>query len=243
MRRRAIGLLTVLMACATTPKSTPPVSDADYNVAINIDFSKLTARRDSFVVFVGGSPLGHSIYTLERRADGLTFNERLSILGGLIVQASIMQTDTALSPRKLKQSLSTLDQRIETSIDFADGRAKGSAGSVTAAGPTSTPINAAITDGMLLSAAVPAVVPLLRWADGVTFTVNIFAHGLGVTQPITFAVVGSASVTVPAGTFDCWKVEQKGGAFSQMWYISKNGSPKAVKIARIGQAFEFHLAK
>ncbi len=212
-------------------------------MTLALDFGKLAARRDSFVVFVQGNPLGSAVYELERRDGGWTFGEKTNVMNGVIAQETSLQTDGALAPQKLTQSASMQGQKTQTSIDFANGRAKGSAGAASQTGPTTKTIDIDIPTGTLMAEGLQAAIPLFRWTDDASFTVNVFSSETGVVQPVTLTVVGSESVTVPAGTFDTWKVEQKGGEATKMLNISKDAARRLVKIAPVGQPIELRLAR
>ncbi len=212
-------------------------------MTLALDFSKLSARRDSFVVFVQGNPLGSSVYVLEQRDGGWTYGEKTNVMNGMIAQETSLQTDGALAPQRLSQSASMQGQKTQTTIDFANGRAKGTAGVPSQTGPTTKAIDVEMPAGTLMSEGLQAAIPLFRWADGATFTVNLFSSGKGIVQPVTLTVVASESVTVPAGTFDTWKVEQKGGESTVVLYVSKDAARRIVKIAPVGQPIELRLAK
>ena len=60
---------------------------------------------------------------------------------------------------------------------------------------------------------------------------------------IELSYQGEAQVTVPAGTFDTYKIQLLGGAPSQLFYISKEDKPKVVKIEVISMPWTYELLK
>ena len=220
-----------------------PADLAPRAMTLGLDFSRITARRDSFVVMVQGNPLGSSTLAVERRADGWVVREATNIMNGAVEQSTTLETDASLAPRNLQQSSSMRGQKLSTDITFADGRATGSAMTASPTGPTTLTIDAEIPTGTLDSDALQVALPLFRWAEGARFTVSLFAAGKGTVSPVTLAVVGQESVTVPAGTFDTWKVEQTGGEGSVVFYIARDAGQRLVKIAPAGQPLELQLAK
>ena len=223
-----------------------PMTPSDFTpraMGLALDFTKLAARRDSFVVSVQGNPAGSSVYALESRAGGWTVRENTSIMGGMMVQTTTLDTDASLAPTLLAQTMTMQGQAMKTDVTFAAGRAKGSATTPTQNGPQSKAIDVAIPAGTIDSDALQGVLPLFRWAADAKFTLNMFSAGKGTVEPITLTVVGSESVTVPAGTFDTWKVEQKGGEAGATLFISKDAAHRLVKIAPAGQPIELLLAK
>jgi hypothetical protein len=59
---------------------------------------------------------------------------------------------------------------------------------------------------------------------------------------LTFAVTGEESVTVPAGTFACWKVEVQGGDRPVTFYVAKE-NPVVVKYEFTGAPVVFELTQ
>lgn len=60
---------------------------------------------------------------------------------------------------------------------------------------------------------------------------------------IELSYQGEEKVTVPAGTFDTYKVRLLGGAPSQIFYISKEDKPKIVKIEVIAMPWLYELTQ
>jgi hypothetical protein len=192
---------------------------------------------------VQGNALGFSVYSVESRTGGWTLRESTNVMNGMIVQKTALETDGALVPTSLIQSGSMQGQALTTNIAFAGGKATGRAMSASQTGPKTIEVNTTLPGGTIEADAVQSLLPLLRWVADAKFTLNVFNAGKGVVETMTLAVVGSESVTVPAGTFDTWKVEQKQGETSAMLFITKDVSRRLVKVAPVGQPIELHLAK
>ncbi|MCW8878004.1 MAG: histidine phosphatase family protein [Kangiellaceae bacterium] len=60
---------------------------------------------------------------------------------------------------------------------------------------------------------------------------------------IELSYQGDEKVSVPAGTFETYKVQLLGGAPSQLFYISKEEKPKIVKIEVIAMPWTYELIK
>jgi zinc protease len=223
-----------------------PMTPADFTpkaMGLALDFSKLVARRDSFVVMVQGNALGSSVYALEKSAGGWTVRESTNVMNGMMTQQTTLESDASLNATLLKQTGSMQGQALKTDITFAGGKATGSATSVTQTGPKTITVDAALPAGTLESDALIYAVSLFRWAADAKFTVNTFNAGKGTVEPVTLTVVGSETVTVPAGTFDTWKIEQKGGENAAILYVTKDAAHRIVKLAPVGQPIELVLAK
>jgi hypothetical protein len=85
------------------------------------------------------------------------------------------------------------------------------------------------------------LIPALPLADGAAFSVNVFESSEGAAKPYTLKVSGTESVTVPAGTFDTFKVESSGGAQPFVFYVTRETPRRLVKIAIVGQPVSFEL--
>jgi zinc protease len=211
-------------------------------MATAFDVSQLKASRDSFVVMVQGNALGTSVVSVEAKNGGWTMSENTNVMNGMIAQRTTLESDAVLSPVSLQQGASMQGQQTKTDVAFAGGKAKGSAQTPSQTGPQTKAIDTDLPSGTIASDALQMVLPLFRWANNATFTVNVFSAGKGTVEPITLTVVGSESVTVPAGSFDSWRIEQKGGEAAVVFYLAK-ASKRLVKISPVGQPIELQLAK
>ncbi len=206
------------------------------------DVTQLKVSRDSFVVLVQGQVVGHSVVSIEPQNGGWTLHENTNVMNGVVVQRTTLDNDAALAPMSLEQGGSTQGQQTKTAIAFAGGKATGSAQTPSPTGPQTKPVNAELPQGTIAAEALQVVLPLFRWADKATFTLNVFSAAKATVTPLTLTVVGSETVTVPAGTFDCWKIEQKGAEAAVVFYLAKT-ERRLVKISPVGQPVELHLVK
>jgi zinc protease len=219
-----------------------PTDLAPKVVATAFDVAQLRARRDSFVVMMQGQAIGQSVVSVDAKNGGWTLTENTNLMNGVIARRSTLENDGGFAPLSLQQGGSMQGQQIKTDIAFASGKAKGSSQTPSQTGPQTKTIDADVPKGTIAAEALQAALPLFRWADKATFTLNVFSAGKGTVEPITLTVVGSESVKVPAGTFECWKIEQKGGEAAVVFYIAK-AEKRLVKISPVGQPVELLLAK
>lgn len=208
-----------------------------------LNFAKLEARRDSFVVMVQGNALGSSVYALESTANGWMVRESTNVMNGMVLQTTALETDAKFKPKTLLQSGTMQGQALKSEIAFSDAHATGNAMSMSAAGPQSVVVDATLPLGTINADAMVYVLPLLAWTENSVFTLNTFNAGKGTIDAIVLTVVGSETVTVPAGTFETWKVEQKSPAATVALFLSKDAAHRLVKIAPSGQPVELVLAK
>ncbi len=236
---KAIGPVRIVtpQGDAMTPADLTPRA-----TALALDLGRLAARRDSFVVRVQGNPLGAAAYELARDGEGWVITEALSIAGGMVQQRTTLRTDARLAPRALQQQGKVQGQDTKTDVTFADGRAKGSAVAPGAQGIKQVAVDAELPAGTLDDNAGLYALPLLRWAPGAKHVVSMFSAGKGAAVPLTYAVVGTESVTVPAGTFEAFKVETTGSDQPTVYWLSTAAPHRIVKLLVAGQ-LEVVLAK
>jgi hypothetical protein len=81
----------------------------------------------------------------------------------------------------------------------------------------------------------------LPLAANAHFTIPVFAGGEGHGRTLTIAVSGEESVTVPAGTFACWRLDVTGGDQGLTFFVSKDAPYIVVKYAMVGVPVAFEL--
>jgi hypothetical protein len=94
-----------------------------------------------------------------------------------------------------------------------------------------------IDDNMI--AAFAGALPL---AAGQRLSVSVYDAAQGEVQQITVAVSDGGSVTVPAGTFDTFKLDLTGAAAPLEYWVSKTAPRKLVRWSIVGQPISFELA-
>ncbi|MCC6244711.1 MAG: insulinase family protein [Gemmatimonadaceae bacterium] len=219
-----------------------PTDLAPKTVLQNFDLSKLVPRKDSFVVLVQGQAAGYVAVDVESVEGGWLVRERTDLMGGVVTQRSTLRNDATLAPVSIEQTGSMQGQQTGAQLSYRDGRAKGTVRAPTPTGIEAREVDAELPKGTLAAEALQLALPLFRWADGARFTVSIFNSAKRATETLTLTVIGSESVTVPAGTFECWKIEQTGGDAPVIYHLAKNPT-RLIKISPVGQPIEIRLAK
>jgi len=207
-----------------------------------INFSALVPRTDSFVVMVQGNPLGFQRTTFERTELGLRMIDDVQI-GPIMTQ----HTEVELAPdgvmRSTKQTGQVRGRNTSIEIAYHDGRAKGSATTPSMAGLVTTAIDTAVTPGAIDDNLLTAILPALEWSPTASITLPVFLSGKGYVQSLTLAVKGTEKLTVPAGTFDVYRIELSGGQAPVAMFVTTDAAHRLVKIAPRGAPLEFVLAK
>ena len=140
--------------------------------------------------------------------------------------ATVEKTTLLLQKRSVKQGPVSID------VDFAGNKATGKM----SMGGNDRSISVDL-DGPIFSddAGTDAVIGCLPLAEGYTSTYRNFDLEKQKVKLVQLKVVGSESVTVPAGTFDAWKVEvtsADGGADKKTAWVTKD-THKVVKVVAV----------
>ena len=216
-----------------TPKAGPLV----------LDPKQFIARRDSFVVFVQGNPLGTMVNELIRAGDSLVYSEKLSIPVAKMGQETLIRLDpTKLDVRGVDQSGQMAGQEQKLHVVVENGRARGNAHTPQPGGtPKDMTIDTTLAPGTLEATAVPILVPGLALAPGMSFTVNALNGSDGSIKPVTIAVRAVGNLGVPAGVFPVFQVEIQGTQTPMLLYITREEPRRIIKIEQMGRPFSIEL--
>ena len=207
-----------------------------------INFGMLTARSDSFAVVVQGSVLGFHRMVIERTEAGFRIVDDVEITPVMTQRTEIeLAGDGALRSTRQTGQIRGRDTRID--IAYADGRAKGSATIPTVAGAHTITIDTTVAAGTIDDNLITALLPAFPWTPTAQFAIPVFLSGKGETQMVALAVKATESITVPAGTFDVYRVELAGASTPVAMYITTTPPHRLVKVAPQGTPLEFVLAK
>ena len=225
-----------LAALLLTLTSAPLAAQSPINIAA------LVSRTDSFVVMIQGNPLGFQRTTVERTETGLRMVDDVQI-GPIMTQHTEVEFSTDGAMRSTKQTGQVRGQNTSIEIAYHDGRAKGSATTPSAAGLVTTAIDTTVVPGAVDDNLLTTVLPALAWSPTASITLPVFLSGKGYVQPVTLAVKGTEQLTVPAGTFDVYRVELSGGQAAVAMFVTTDSTHRLIKIAPRGAPLEFVLAK
>ena len=106
-----------------------------------------------------------------------------------------------------------------------------------------TTIDTTVAAGSIDDNLLTALLPAMDWSTSASFTVPMFLSGKGYVQSVTLTVRGTETMTVPAGTFEVYRVDLSGGQAPIAMYVTTALPRRLVKIAPQGTPIEFVLAK
>jgi hypothetical protein len=221
-----------------------PLTPADLKPAAagKLALAPLAPFRDSLVVMVQGKEFGYQVKSLEKTADGFRYMETQSL--GPIGTSSMTATFSAAGePRTVTRTGKLGGQDVKGDVVYTAGRVKGSSTTPTQQGPKTVTFDTTVAAGTLDDASFGALLPSLAWAPNAKITANIFSASKGMATPVTLAVTGTESVTVPAGTFQAYHVDLTGGEAPLTIYVTVAAPHRVIRVAPVGQPVEFVLAK
>ena len=173
----------------------------------------------------GGQEMTADMSTTVKEDNGkwIATGTMQSAMGDASDVATLDKGTLVVSKRTIKQGPATID------ISFADNKATGTMNMNGQERPISADLGGPIFADSAASELTIAALPL---ADGYTTTFRNFDVQKQKEKLLQLRVVGAESVTVPAGTFDTYKVEltsADGGQDKQTLWIAKD-SRKPVKM-------------
>jgi predicted Zn-dependent peptidase len=212
--------------------------------ALELDRTQLVTRSDSFRILFQGNPMGSQVNRLHVSADSTYYVENTNIGGFVLQDTRVDFAPSDWSVRGVDQTGSFQGQKVETHLTYQDGRVKGSAQTPQQTGtPKTTAVDTTVVPGTIDDNALSVLLPALALEAGKTLTVNAFSSGQAAAQVITVKVGAPESVTVPAGTFDAFKVDLTGGQAPVTMWITAAAPRRIVKIAPGGAPLVIELVK
>jgi hypothetical protein len=230
IRASAVLLLGAMSASLAAQPSSP------------INFGALVPRTDSFVVMVQGNPLGFQRTSIERTEAGLRIVDDVQI-GPIMTQHTEVELAADGSLRSTKQTGQVRGHNTSIDITYHDGRAKGSATTPSMAGLVTIAIDTTVIAGAIDDNLITALLPAMDWSPTASMTVPVFLSGKGYVQSVTLTVKGIEKLTVPAGSFEVYRVELSGGQAPVAMFLTTDSAHRLVKIAPQGAPLEFVLVK
>jgi len=213
--------------------------------ALALDATQLAPRRDSLQILIQGNPMGSQTMEITAEAGQLVVTERTAIpLMGMNQETRVVMDAATLALKSVDQTGQVGPQAAETHVTVDEGRITGRAQTPQPGGqPKTAEIDTIIPEGTIESNQITSVVPALALDDGASFSVNVFDASDGSLKPFTIRVEGSETITVPAGSFEVFKVMVTGGPFPTAMYVTHAEPRRIVRIEVVGQPFVLELVQ
>jgi len=213
--------------------------------ALTIDRTQIVSRSDSFQVVIQGNPMGAMVTRWVVRADSVIYTEDTQIGGGQVQQSTTVRFNPAdLSVASVDQTGHQGPQQAETHLTYAAGRVKGRSITPQQSGESkTTEIDTTVAVGTIDDNAVSTVIAALPLEAGKTFNMNVFESGQNRSTVLQIKTADGGAVTVPAGTFQTFRLEIAGGQVPIVMAVAKDSPRRIVKIELVGAPFVFELVK
>ncbi len=244
---RLYDRLATLAPVRLTDLDGQPMTPADLRPTAGVpglDRSQIVSRTDSFRIMVQGNPLGVQVNAIRVTPDSLVYTERSNI-GAFVEQHSTAVLDPSdLSMRAMDQAGSAQGQKIEAHLVYGGGRVKGA---VTQPQPGGTArsftVDTTVAPGTYDDNALALVLAALPLESGKTHNLNVFASGEGVSRIFSVKVSGPESVTVPAGTFQAYRLDVTGGQAPLVIHVTTETPRRIVRLEPVGTPIVVELVK
>ena len=212
---------------------------------VALDRSQIVARRDSFTILANGTPVGFLLAAVDRGADSVAYTEHTNIAVAGVDQSSTVILDGAtLDVRRVDQVATMMGLKPETHLVYGGGRVKGHA---SAPQPDRTlkamDIDTTLAAGTIDDNALNLILPALPLEPGKTIGLNVFTGNDGTTKVLTIKVGQPETVTVPAGSFQAFRLDISGGQAPLVIYVSSLAPRRTIKTEIVGTPLQFVLVK
>lgn len=213
MKTAAVGLVMTLAlaggALAQVAKAAPAALDA----------SLLKLGTATYEFTINGNPGGSSTTTVSKEAGVLVIKQTMeSPMFG--VQGESQMKLPELTSLMMKQTMTGGESAMVTAVKLENGKLTGSANLPAEMGGDRT-FDLAAPEGTLLPQHAVVRLSLMPLAVGDAVTLNVFSAQANAIQPQTWKVTAEEKVTVPAGTFDTYKLEVAEGEQAGTSWVMK----------------------
>lgn len=197
----------------------------------NFDIARLRPAVLEYTFSAGGSPVGRSTSTLSQ--DGAGWKSSMALQFGPVQQTIEARWGAAWEPLDFRETYAgAFDGNAEVRLE--NGRFTGSATMPAQAGGNKT-FDAAAVAGAAWSMMDEAMLSTADLAEGKTIVIPVFNTSTGAVAPVTFAVGATESVTVPAGTFQAFRVSATGGSSPLTLWLRADAPHVVVRQELVGQ--------
>jgi zinc protease len=203
----------------------------------SFDISRLRPYTAEYEILAQGNPIGRMSNTLAREGDGW----KHSMTGSF---GPVQQTITGVwgpgwEPRTYDETYAgPFDGRAEVRVE--NGRFTGASEMPAQAGGNKT-FDAEAVAGAAWSQMEDAMLSTADLAEGKTIVIPVFNTSTGAVAPVTFAVGAVESVTVPAGTFQAYRVSSTGGSAAMTLWLRADAPHVVLKQELVGQPIVVQL--
>jgi zinc protease len=208
---------------------------------------RLVAARDSFRVLIQGNPIGALTTTIARGAEGgrqVVYITSASAIGSFAQSSDTVAIDAAtFAPIRVRGGGRAAGQEESLTLDYAGTHVTGHAHTPRRGGVRDADVDTTLAAGTLDENEVTSLLPALPLAARGHWVLTAYSGREGVVRTVDVTVAGDTTVTVPAGTFDCWKVATTGGQVPTTYFVTRTAPYLVVRYAPTGPPIAFELVR
>ena len=198
-------------------------------VPFALDMGRFAPRLDSLAIVAQGRVLGGQVITVARQGDSLNYRDE-SVFGDATRQLTTATLDTLGRPGRTIQRGSSRDGKTTISLSYGSGRVTGSVEFAGADSQSVVRIDQPVPGDVVDESALAALFPLLRWELNNQWSLNVFSAQENRLRPMTLTVADILPVTVPAGTFECFRGDLEGGPQRVSFFVTRSAPYRIVRI-------------
>ncbi len=235
---RRLGAIAPVQIFAGDGRELTPAEVEPSSSALRYDLAQLPPRTDSLVIVAQGQPIGMQVTQVSRAGDSVVYVER-STLTTSLSQATTIVFDSAGGLRRVTQVGKVRGQDTRIALDYTGGKVRGTALIVARDGPHTLTVDTAVTGAVVDDNAIQALIPALPLAINTRWTFNVFASGENLVRPMSLTVADLTRLTVPAGTFEAYRVDLDGGPQQVSYYVTRQPPYRIVRLTIANTPVEF----
>ena len=201
------------------------------------------AARDSFDIVYQGQAVGAFLMSVSRTGETVTLVGEARIPRMRVQEIdSVVFHAASLAPISFANHQTIAGASGSSRVTVVNGKATGTVQRPGPNGVQTIAVDAVIGAGVLADGAEVALLPTLDMSEEATISFQTFDAKTATTKTYEAKVGPRESITVPAGTFDAWKVDLTSDA-SVTIYISF-AEPRKIVLIRLEEAqMEMRRAK
>lgn len=202
-----------------------------------LDASGLLPDTLTYEVRVQGNTVGRAVRTLTRPEPGQVHFASEVEAGPQTVRQEVVLTD-AFQLVSTRNEISAMGQAVSLEARLADGRIVGTINLPA----QEQPIEMAAPPGVVVSDMVELALRVMALEVGHELRLPLAVLQTGSVDNVTLRVVEEDEVTVPAGTFQAFRVEMS-GAEAQTFWVEANAPHRVLRIQLAGQPLSLELVE
>ncbi|MDP3773307.1 MAG: insulinase family protein [Gemmatimonadales bacterium] len=200
----------------------------------------------TYRVLLQGNPFGQQTRSISQATEGGRPVLRVitaSNLGPIINQSDTTAMDAAtLAPLRVRQGGTVQGQATSLSLDYDGMHVRGQGHTPRPGGAArDVTVDTTLAAGTVDNDQLGLLITALPLAAGGRWTFAAFDGAENTVRTMAVSVSGEESVTTPAGTFACWRVEVNGGQIPVVFFVPKEAPYAHVKLELVGPPVVFEL--